>query len=92
MLHVNDVGSLRSAIMALQDVVDVALNYRVALFDVEPSGVPTFQIGIQWYIDVLVGHPIPELQVHAADHFGTAAAFFLQTEQVPEEVEVRKNT
>ena len=77
--------------MALRDVVDVASNYRVALFDVEPPGVPSFQRGIQWYIDVLAGHPIPKLQVHAADHFGTAAAFFLQTEQVPEEAEMRKN-
>jgi len=78
--------------MALRDVVDVALNYRVALFDVEPSGVPSFQRGIQWYINVLAGHPIPELQVHAVDNLGTTAAFFLQTEQVPEEVEMRKNT
>ena len=78
--------------MTLWDVVDVALNYRVALFDVEPSGVPSFQRHIQWYINLLAGHPIPELQVHTVDNLGTAAAFFLQTEQVPEEVEVRKNT
>ena len=76
LLHVSAVGSLRPAIMALRDVVDVALNYRVALFDVEPPGIPSFQRGIQWYIDVLAGHPIPELQVHATDHFRTAAAFF----------------
>ena len=92
LLHVSAVGSLRPAIMALRDVVDVALNYRVALFEVEPSGVPSFQRGIQWYINVLAGHPIPELQVHAANNLGTTVPFFLQTEQVPEEVEVRKNT
>ena len=76
--------------MALRDVVDALSNYRVALFDVEPPGVPSFQRGIQWYIDVLAGHPISELQVHTADQFGTTATFFLQTEQVPEEVEVWK--
>ena len=74
--------------MALRDVVDVTLNYRVALFDVEPSGVPSFQRGIQWYINVLAGHPIPELQIYAADHLGTIVALLRQPEQVSEEVEV----
>ena len=78
--------------MALWDVVDVASNYRVALFDVELPGVPSFQGGVQWYIDVLTGHPILELQVHAANHLRTAAPFLLQTEQVPKEVELWKNT
>ena len=77
--------------MALRDVVDVASDYRVALFNVEPLGVPSFQRSIQWYIDVLAGHPIPELQIYTANHLGTAAAFLLQPEQVSKEVEVRQN-
>ena len=92
LLHVSVVGSLRPVTMVNQDVMDVASNHWVTLFDIEPSGVPTFQGGIQRYVDVFAGHPIPKLQVHAADHLGTAAPLLLQTEQVPEEVEVRKNT
>ena len=78
--------------MVHRDVVDVASNYWVTLFDIEPPGVPTFQGGVQRDINVFAGHPIPELQVHVADHLRTAAPFLLQTEQVPKEVEVWKNT
>ena len=42
LLHVSIVGSLRPVIMVNRDVVDVALNHWVTLFDIEPSGVPTF--------------------------------------------------
>ena len=73
-------------------VMDVASNHWVTLFDIEPSGVPTFQGGIQRNVDVFAGHPIPELQVYAADDLGTATPLLLQIEQVPEEVEVWKNT
>ena len=66
--------------MALWDVVDVASNYRVALFDVELPGVPPLQRSIQWYNDVLTHHPIPELQIYTANHLGTTAALFLQPE------------
>ena len=58
-------------------MVDVALDYRVALLNVEPPGIPSFQRSIQWYINVLAGHPILELQIYAADHLGAAATFLL---------------
>ena len=61
LLHVSTVGSLRPATMVHRDVVDVASNHWVTLFDIEPSGVPTFQGGIQRNVDVFAGHPIPEL-------------------------------
>ena len=91
MLHVSVVWSLRPATLALRDVVDVAPDYRVALLNVEPPGVPSFQRSVQQYIDVLAGHPIPGLQIYAADHLGTTAALLLQPEQVFEEVKVWKN-
>ena len=72
-------------------MVDVAVDCRVTLFHVEPLGVPPFQRSVQWYINVLAGHPIPELQIYAADHLGTTAALLLQPEQVSEEVEVWQN-
>ena len=68
--------------MALRDVVDVAADCRVALLHVEPPGVPPFQRSVQRYINVLTGHPIPELQIYIADHLGTTAALLLQPEQV----------
>ena len=71
--------------------MDVASDYWVALFNVERPGVPSFQRSVQRYIDVFTGHPIPELQVYAADHLGTTAALLLQPEQVSEEIEVGKN-
>ena len=43
LLHVSAVWSLRPATLALRDVVDVALDYRVALLNVEPPGVSSFQ-------------------------------------------------
>ena len=71
-------------------MVDVIVDCRVALLHVEPPGVPPFQRSVQQYINVLVGHPILELQIYAADHLGTTAAL-LQPEQVFEVVEVRQN-
>ena len=72
-------------------MVDVVAECRVTLFHVEPLGVSPFQRSVQWYINVLAGHPIPELQIYAADHLGTTAALLLQLEQVSEKVEVRQN-
>ena len=72
-------------------MVDVIADCRAALLHVEPPGVPSLQRSIQWYINVLAGHPIPELKIYAANHLGTIAAFLLQPEQVLEEVEVWKN-
>ena len=54
----------------------------MALFHVEPFGIPLFQRGVQRYGNILVGHSIPELQIYATDHLGDAAAFLLQPEQV----------
>ena len=71
--------------------MDVAPDYQVALLNVEPPGIPSFQRTVQWYIDVLAGHPILELQIYAADHFGTTAAFLLEIEKVSEEIEMWKN-
>ena len=62
----------------------------MALFHVEPPSVPPLQRSIQWYSDVLAHHPVPELQIYAADHLGTTTAI-LQVEEVTEEVEVGKN-
>ena len=62
----------------------------MALLHVEPPGVPPLQRGVQQHSDVLASHPIAELQIHAADHSGTAAALLLQPEQMSEEVEVGK--
>ena len=91
LLHVYIVWSLRPATLALRDVVDVTPDYRVALLNVEPPGIPSFQRSVQRYIDVLTGHPIHELQIYATDHLGTTAALLLQPEQVSEEVEIWKN-
>ena len=63
----------------------------MALFHVEPFGIPLFQRGVQRYGNILIGHSISELQIYATDHLGDAAAFLLQPEQVSEEVEVRQN-
>ena len=71
--------------------MDVAPDYQVALLNVEPPGIPSFQRSVQRYIDVLAGHPIPELQIYAADHLGTTATLLLQPEQVSKEVEVWEN-
>ena len=80
MLHVNTIWSLRPATLALRDVVDVTPDYRVALLNVEPPGVSSFQRSIQRYINVLTSHTIPELQIYVADHLGTTAALLLQLE------------
>ena len=72
-------------------MVDVAADCRVALFHVEPFGIPPFQRSAQRYIDILVGHSISELQVDTVDHLGATAAFLLQPEEMSEEVEVRQN-
>ena len=91
LLHVSVVWSLRPATLALRDVVDIVADYRVALLNVEPPGVPSFQRSVQRYINVLAGHFILELQIYAANHLGTTTAFLLQLEQVFEEVEVWQN-
>ena len=72
-------------------MVDVAADCRVALFHVEPLGIPPFQRSVQQYIDILACHSIPKLQINAADHLGATVAFLLQPEEVSEEVEVRQN-
>ena len=72
-------------------MVDIAADCRVALFHVEPLGIPPFQRSVQRYINILTGHSILELQIDAADHLGATAAFLLQSEEVSEEVEVRHN-
>ena len=63
----------------------------MALLHVEPPGIPPLQKGVQWHSYVLTRHPIVELQIHTADHSGTALALLLQPEQVSEEVEVGQN-
>ena len=73
-------------------MVDVATDGRMALLHVEPPGVPPLQRCAQRYSEVLAYHPFTELQIYAADHSGTAAAFLLQLEQVLEEVKVGKNS
>ena len=80
LLHVSAIRFLRPALLALRDVVDVATDCRVTLFHVEPLGVPPFQRSVQWYINVLAGHPILELQIYIANHLGTTAALLLQPE------------
>ena len=72
-------------------MVDVVVDCWVALFHVEPLGIPPFQRGVQRYVNILAGHSILELQIYTADHLGATAAFLLQPEQVSEEVEVRQN-
>ena len=91
MLHVNTIWSLRPATLVLWDMVDVTTDCQVALFHVEPLGIPPFQRSVQRYVNILASHSVPELQIYAADHLGATAAFLLQPEQVSEEVEVRKN-
>ena len=61
-------------------MVDVAVDCRVALLHIEPPGVPSLQRSVQWYINVLAGHPVSELQIYATDHLGTTAALLLQLE------------
>ena len=71
--------------------MDVAADCRVALFHVEPLGIPPFQRSVQRYVNILVGHSISELQIYAANHLGATTAFLLQPEEMSEEVEVRQN-
>ena len=75
MFHVSTVRFLRPAPLVLWDMVDVVADCRVALFHVEPLGIPPFQRSVQRYVNILAGHSIPELQIDAADHLGATAAF-----------------
>ena len=92
LIHISTARLLRPAFLVLRNEVDVVADGRMALLHVEPSSVPPLQRGVLRYSDVLARHPIAELQIHAADHSGTAAALLLQPEQVSEEVEVGKNS
>ena len=92
LFHIGTGRFLRPAPLALRDVVGVAVDGRVALPHVEPPGVPPLQRCVQRHSKVLPRHSIAQLKVHSADHLGTTAASLLQSEQVAEEVEVRKDS
>ena len=64
----------------------------VALFHVEPPGVPPLQRHVQRHSKVLVRHPIVQLKLHPTDHLGTTVASLLQPEQVMEDVEVGEDS
>ena len=91
MLHISTVWLLRPAFLALQDVVGIAVDGRMALLHVEPPGITPFQRCVQWHSKVLAHHSITQLKIHSADHLGIVAALLLQPEHVSEEVEVWKN-
>ena len=91
LFHINSVWFLRPAPLVLQDMVDVAADCRVALFHVEPLGIPPFQRSVQRYVNILAGHCILELQIDSADHPGATTAFLLQPKEMSEEVEVQQN-
>ena len=77
LLHAILARQLRPTPLAFWDVVGITTNYWVALFHVEPSGVPPLQRCVKRYGKVFARHSIPQLEVHPADHLGTSAASLL---------------
>jgi hypothetical protein len=86
LLHVRGAGGLRSAVLLLGDLGNVAGRRDVAdlHLDVEPPLVPIFQRGVQRDVEVTGLHVIPQHEIRPAGDLRTAGTpFLLQAIKMP---------
>ena len=82
-------GFLRPAVLLFRNESHVAQCDRVRLFtDVEPPLVPVDQRCVPGAVQVLVLHPVMQIEVHTSGYLRAAASFLPQTEKMAKEVEM----
>jgi len=92
LLHPIGTRPLRPPGVTHQNLIDVTRHIWPHLPDVEPLRSPILHVHVKRDGDILIHHPIPKLQIGAADHSRSGPPSDLTAEEMEEKVEMGKDS